>query len=79
MVSCDASWRRFHASYVVPDHMLAMKDLAVNVMFNVFSIDELFTNKRKALGEVLMVRDSNITLYAPLKMPPGKKLDWLIF
>jgi len=79
MVSCDANWRRFHASYVVPDHMLAMKDLAVNVMFNVFSIDELFTNKRKALGEVLMVRDSNITLYAPLKMPPGKKLDWLIF
>lgn len=79
MVSCDKSWRRFHASYVVPEHMRVMKDLSVNVMFNVFSIDELFTNKKKALTEVLMVRDSNLTLYAPLRLPEGKKLDWMIF
>ena len=79
MVSCDNNWRRFHASYVVPEHMRVMKDLSVNVMFNVFSIDELFTNKKKALSEVLIVRDSNLTLYAPLQMPAGKKLDWMIF
>ena len=78
-VSCDAGWRRFNSSYLFPDHMLGMKDLAVNVMVSPFSTDELVMKKRKALHEVMVIKDATLTLCSPLKMPAGKKLDWMIF
>ncbi len=78
-VSCDIGWRRFHACYVVPEHMLGMKDLAVNVMVSPFSTDELVLNKRKALREILVVKDAHLMLYTPLQMPEGKNFDWMIF
>lgn len=78
-VACDTGWRRFHASYVVPDEMLALKNLSANVMISPFPTDELVLKKSKALREVLVVKDSNLTVYTPLKMPSGKVLDWMIF
>lgn len=78
-VSCDIGLRRFHASYVVPEHMLGMKNLAVNVMASPFPTDELVLNKKKAVHEVLVIKDASLTLYTPLQMPAGKDLDWMIF
>ena len=78
-VSCDRGWRRFHASYVVPDQMLKLKNLAVNIVFNPFSTDELILHRAKACTEVLVVKDANLVLFAPIKMPEGKQLDWMIF
>jgi hypothetical protein len=59
--------------------MLGMKNLAVNVMASPFPTDELVLNKKKAVHEVLVIKDASLTLYAPLQMPAGKNLDWIIF
>lgn len=77
-VAVDTDWRRFHTTYAIPDRMFAMKNLSVSVAVTPFPIDELYLNKREAVREVMIVKDANLTLYAPLQMPAGK-LDWMIF
>ncbi len=58
--------------------MFAMKNLSVSVNVAPFPIDELYLNKREHVREVMIIKDANLTLYAPMQMPAGK-LDWMIF
>lgn len=77
-VSYDSTYRRFHASYVIPDRILALKEPAVSVSVTPFPVDELVLNKKKAIQEVLIIRDANLTLYSPMPLPSSNP-DWMIF
>lgn len=77
-VGYDSSYRRFHASYVIPDRIRAWKEPAVTVSVAPFPIDELVLNKKKAIQEVLIIRDANLTLYSPMPLPSSNP-DWMIF
>ena len=77
-VSYDVGYRRFHASYVIPDRVFALKNPAVNVVASPYPIDVVVLNKKKAIREVLIIKDANLTLYSPLLLP-SRNPDWLIF
>lgn len=77
-VSYDVGYRRFHASYIIPDRILGLKNPAVSVVVSPFPIDELVLNKKKAIQEVLIIKDANLTLYSPLPLPSNNP-DWMIF
>lgn len=78
-VSVDESWRPFLSSCIIPEKVRKLKNVSVNVMINPFQTDLLMLNKRKALHEVVLLKDSGLTLYAPVRLPKADKYQWIIF
>lgn len=78
-VSVDESWRPFLSSCIIPEKIRKLKNASMNVMVNPFQTDLLMLNKRKALREVVLLKDGGLTLYTPIRLPKADKYQWIIF
>src|SRR5262249_32251299 len=73
------AWRHFSMVDTIPDRVLKLKDLKVSLMVAPFQTDELFLHRKKALNEVVAVRNARLTLLAPLMMPPPRSFKWMVY
>lgn len=78
-VETEDSWRYFVMADFIPDEILSLKDLKLQIMFPPCQSDLVILNKERAARENLAIRNLKLFFMPPMKLPPTNRRAWLIF
>ncbi|HEY9788081.1 MAG TPA: glycosyltransferase family 39 protein [Candidatus Obscuribacterales bacterium] len=75
-VHSEAVWHHFSCAEVIPPELVS--DLKVQVMVSPFQVDNLYLHKARATRDVIALKNIQLTLYTPIRLP-REGIRWLIF
>jgi hypothetical protein len=75
----SGTWLPTSFSDEIPDDVLRLKNLRVEILFSPFQPDYLFLRRKAALKCKMEVRDAKFSLLKPLPLPAIESLDWDVY
>ncbi|HEY9868929.1 MAG TPA: hypothetical protein V6D08_07165, partial [Candidatus Obscuribacterales bacterium] len=78
-IPLSVAWTRLSFADIIPDDILRLDKLRVNIMVSPFHADALLTRRQQALRETAMVQNASLMLLPPLLVPPAEQRLWLIY
>jgi hypothetical protein len=78
-IPLGVAWTRLSFADIIPDDVLRLDKLRVNIMVCPFHADALLTRRQQALRETAVVQNASLMLLPPLLVPPAEQRVWLIY